>query len=293
MAEEGIGGPVDAALAMESYGHLAELGESEGAFRLGQLYRAGKLIPSDVLSAISYYKMAAQSGHEGARDALADIRASAERIYGNARILAERGETVAAGEAYRAAALLGHAGAAYALGDALEKTAKNNKERKEVFTYYRTAAEGGHGDGVYRLALCYSRGYGVARDFALASELLSVAARRHCKGAEEELAAIRARKHRRAARRFYSISSVLYRKGNVMEAIKFRNIAAKLGSARAMYVLGCHFEFGDGIPTDRVKAGAWYARAAQAGFDSARGDLNGGFLRERKKLILARRNQMQ
>ena len=83
---------------------------------------------------------------------------------------------------------------------------------------------------------------------------------------------------------------MLYRKGDVAEAVKFRNFAAKLGSARAMYVLGCHFEFGEGLPADRLKAGAWYTRAATAGFDASRGDLKGGFLRERKKLVLARRN---
>ena len=293
MAEEGVGGPVDAALALEVYGRLSALGVAEGAYRLGVMYHTGKLIPADVLTAISHYKTAAEGGHAAANDALADISAAAERIYGSARSLAARGEEIAASEAYRAAALLGHAGAAFAMGDLLEKTANSPEERKEVFTYYRTAAEGGNPEGVYRLGLCYSRAYGVKRNYVLANDLLSMAARCHIKGAEAELAQLRARKHRRAARRFYSISSVLYRKGDLMEAIKFRNIAAKLGSARARYVLGCHFEFGDGIPTDRVKAGAWYTRAAQAGFDPSRGDLKGGFLRERKKLILKRRSQMQ
>lgn len=288
LAEEGVGGPVDAALAMEAYGHLMELGVAEGAFRLAQIYRAGKLVEEDVLTAISYYKKAAAQGHEGANDALAEIRASADRICANARVLEARGETAAAGASYRAAALMGHAGAAYAMGLLLEKTARKPAERKEVFTYFSTAAEGGHVEGIYRLALCYSRGYGVRRNYKLANELLAVAVRMHCAGAEAELAALRAQKHKRAARRFYSISSVLYRNGDVMEAIKFRNIAAKLGSARAMYVLGCHFEFGDGIPADRVKASAWYTRASTAGFDPARGDLKGGFLRERKKLILKR-----
>jgi TPR repeat protein len=166
----------------------------------------------------------------------------------------------------------------------VEGEATKARERKEAFAFYRTAAEGGHLGGIFRLGLCYSRAYGVERNYSAAQSLLGIAAKRGYEGAEEELSALKARKHRRAARRFYSISSVLYRKGNVAEAVKFRNIAAKLGSARAMLVLGCHYEFGDGVEEDRVKANAWYSRAIAAGVDMGRVDLKGAYLRERKKL---------
>lgn len=290
LAEAGIGGDVDADVAIQSYKTLEEMGSAEGAYRLGKIYREGKLVSTDVPEAIRHYKAASAAGHEGAKGALDEIRATADEIYEKACLLESRGEMIAAEEAYLAAAELGHAGAAYTMGILTEESAVSPADRKLAFTYYRTAAEGGHIGGIYRLGLCYGRSYGVARDYAAANSLLSIAAKRKYEGAEAELSALKARKYKRAARRFYSISSVLYRKGDVAEAVKFRNFAAKLGSARAMYVLGCHFEFGEGLPADRLKAGAWYTRAATAGFDASRGDLKGGFLRERKKLVLARRN---
>lgn len=288
--EDGIGGEAQIEEAVACYEELEKAGVPEGAYRLGEIYREGKRLPADVPLAIRHYKTAIKLGHEGARAALEELKASADALYERACVLEGRGEMLPAMDAYRVAAEMGHAGSAYTMGILTEKSATNSKERKEAFTYYRVAAEGGHLGGIYRLGLCYSRGYGVARNYSAANSLLGIAAKKNYEGAKEELDALKARKYRRAARRFYSISSVLYRKGNVAEAVKFRNIAAKLGSARAMYVLGCHLEFGDGLPADRVKAGAWYTRASQAGFDPAKGDLKGGFLRERKKLILAKRN---
>ena len=291
LCAEGRGGAVDVDTAIDCFTKLAEAGVAEGSFRLGELYREGKLVAADLLAAIRHYNDAIAKGHEGARLAMDEINTIAGRIYEKASRLEKRGDPDGARDAYRAAALMGHAESAYAIGLILEQSAKKPEERKEVFTFYRTAAEGGHVGGVYHLALCYSRGYGTARDFDLATQLLTVAAKQKHTEAEQELNALKLAKYRRVARRFYSISSVLYRKGELAEAIKFRNIAAKLGSARAMYVLGCHFEFGDGLPADRAKAGAWYTRAAGAGYDASRGDLKGGFLRERKKLLLAKRNQ--
>ena len=291
--KDGIGGAADATRTKEIYEYLEEKGVAKGAYLLAEMYRTGDGLRASAALALRHYKTAEKLGSAEARERLAELKLSADAVYENGCVLENRGDLAAAVEAYRAAAEMGHAGAAYTMGVLVEKTATKPKERKEAFTFYSAAAEGGHIGGVYRLGLCYSRGFGVERSYAAANSLLSIAAKRGEKGADAELAALKARKYRRAARRFYSISSVLYRKGDVAEAVKFRNIAAKLGSARAMFVLGCHLEFGDGLPADRLKAGAWYTRALEAGYDAGRGDLKGGFLRERKKLLLAKRNQIQ
>ena len=106
------------------------------------------------------------------------------------------------------------------------------------------------------------------------------------KGRKQMLYRMR-RRHIKTGRKFYSISTVLYRRGELGDAIRFRSIAAQLGYARAMYVMGCHYEFGDGVDEDRVKANAWYARAMAAGLDMVRIDLKGSYLRERKRLSRA------
>lgn len=288
--EDGIGGDSDLSLARQCYERLEDNGVAEGAFLLGEVYRVGKDVPVDLPVAIRHYRRAASLGHAKASDALDDLKVTAEGIYERAVSLEEAGDMEAAVKEYRIAAEMGHAASAYTMGLLIEQSAVRAKERKEAVTFYRVAAEGGHLGGIYRLGLCYSRGYGVERDYPNANSLLGIAAKKKYEGAAEELAVLKARKYRRTARRFYSISSVLYRKGNVAEALRFRNIAAQLGSARAMFVLGCHLEFGDGVAPDRAKANAWYTRSMEMGFDPARSDLKGGFLRARKKLLLTKKN---
>ena len=288
--EEGIGGEKDLSLARQCYERLEEMGVAEGAYLLGEVYRLGKDVAVDFPHAIRHYRRAAALGYAKADKALEELKVTADGIYERAVALEERGEMNAATKEYRTAAEMGHAASAYTIGVMIEKSAQKIAERKEAVAFYRVSAEGGHVGGIYRLGLCYSRGYGVARNYKSANSLLGIAAKQNYEGAQEELAVLKARKYRRTARRFYSISSVLYRKGNVAEALKFRSIAAKLGSARAMFVLGCHLEFGDGVAPDRMKAGAWYGRAMELGFDPARSDLKGGFLRARKKLLLTKKN---
>ena len=202
--------------------------------------------------------------------------------------MAERsGDYSTAAELYTAAANMGHHGASYLLG-LLYETGKTGKtDRQGAFRAYTAAAAGGNLGAICRLGLCYSRGFGVNRDFAAAIKLLSVAAKQNVEEAKAELERIKARKYRKTARRFYAASTVMYRRGDVLEAIKFRNIAAKLGSPRAMYMLGCHFDFGDGLPMDKSKAHAWFDRAAKAGYTpNGTKDLKIGYLRERKQLLL-------
>ena len=288
LAEGGVGGEADGKAALECYTRLVEMDNAEGAFHLGEMHRKGALIPKNYTEALRYYKIAARLGHKGAETALAGLSREADAAYEKGRMAEDIGDMTISLAQYRFAAEMGHAAAAYTMGQMCESTAKNAKERKAAVAYYKVAAEGGHVGGICRMGLCYSRGFGVARDYAKANSLLSIAAKQNDPEAEAELALLKARRYRRVARRFYSIATVLYRRGNVSEAIQFRNIAAKLGSARAMYLLGCHFEFGDGVTADRSKASAWYNRAVSMGFDPAKGDVKGGYLRERKKLILSK-----
>lgn len=288
LAEGGVGGEADGKTAFDCYTRLEEKGDAEGAFHLGEMYRKGALLSKNYPEAIRHYKLAAKLGHKSAEAALEVLRREADAAYEKGRMAEDIGDMTISVAQYRFAAEMGHAAAAYTMGLLCEKTATKAKERREALSYYTVAAEGGHVGGIARLGLCYSRGFGVARNYAKANSLLSIAAKQNDPEATEELALLKARRHRRAARRFYSIATVLYRKGNVSEAIQFRNIAAKLGSVRAMYMLGCHFEFGDGVAADRMKATAWYNRALAMGFDPAKVDIKGGYLRERKKLILTK-----
>ena len=289
-AKDGIGGEQNAAYALECYQKAADAGSAEGAFLLAEAYCHGTLTKSNLAEALRYYEKAAKSGHEQAKSEAQRIRDAISVVYEKG-LAADRDQDYNKSlHFFTLAAGMGHAGACCLLGEMYEEGRGCKKDMKTAVSYYRTAAEQGNLGGVYRLGVCYCEGRGVPCDYALANRLLGIAAKQNYADAKELVEKMRRAKHAKAAQKIYSISSILYRRGDVAEAIRFRTIAAKLGSARAMYLLGCHFEFGDGLPIDREKASAWYTRAARSGFSSRGNNLKSGFLRDKKQLMLRRKN---
>ncbi len=288
---EGKAGEKDAAKALSFYKKAAEKGSAEGAFRVGEAYRYGTLADTDLSLALSFYSRASALGHETAKEREHEIRDAISVMYEQGCTLVREGNYAEAHRRFKLAADMGHAAAACFFGALCAEGVGTAKDMRLAVRYYRKAAELGNLDAVYRLGIAYMDGTGVGRDFKAAESLLTVAAKQNYKDASSMVEKIKRTRHKKAGRKAYAISSVLYRRGDVGEAIHFRTIAAKLGVARAMYVLGCHFEFGDGVPMDREKAAAWYQHAAASGYHVPAGsDLKGGFLRERKQLLLRKKN---
>ncbi len=288
---EGRLGEKNAVKALDFYKKAAEAGSAEGAYRVGEAYRYGTLADTDLSLALRFYSRAAALGHEGAKDKEREIRDAISVMYEQGRTLVREGKYSEAHRCFKLSADMGHAAAACFLGALCAEGVGTEKDMRLAICYYRKAAEQGNLDAIYRLGVAYAEGTGVNRDFKAAEGFLSIAAKQNYKDASAQVEKIKRARHKKAGKKAYSISSVLYRRGDVSEAIQFRTIAAKLGVARAMYVLGCHFEFGDGVPMDREKAAAWYQHAAAAGYHIPAGsDLKGGFLRERKLLLLRKKN---
>lgn len=293
-AKEGMGGDVDPALALSSYERAAELGDAQACFRLAEAYRNGTICDASLPEALRYYEKAAALGYEGAKGEVEKIHAAISVVYEKGLAADREGDYGKSIHFFALAAGMGHAGASYLLGTMYEEGRGTAVDMKKAASHFRYAAQNGNLAAIYRLGVCYSEGRGVVCDYAVANSLLGVAAKQNYANAKEILEKLRRRKHLKAAQKVYSISSVLYRRGEVTEAIRFRMMAAKLGNARAMFMLGCHFEFGDGLPMDREKAAAWYTRAQRAGFRSGAGsDPKGGFLRARKALLLSKRRSTQ
>ena len=289
-AKDGIGGDIDASLALSSYERAADLGSAEACFRLAEAYRHGTLCAPSLPKALRYYEKASLLGNTEAAAEVENIRRATSAVYEKGLAADREGDVCAAAHFFGMAAGMGHAGASYLIGTMYEEGRGVAPDMKKAVAYFRTAAESGNLAAIYRLGICYSEGRGVKRDYAVARKLLSVAAKQNYGASVAILDNMRRQKHLRAAQKIYSISSILYRRGEVAECIRYRMLAAKLGNARAMYMLGCHFEFGDGLPMDREKATAWYNRAQRAGFRTGAGsDPKGGFLRARKALILSKR----
>ena len=128
-------------------------------------------------------------------------------------------------------------------------------------------------------------GGGVNVDFRMAEKLLTEARDAgFYDDATRLLNEIAERRQKKRARAVYSAATEVYRRGEIQKAIKLRAIAANMGSARAEYVLGCHFEYGDGLPQDIEKAKYYYKRAREHGFRDILLEMKVGFLRERRLL---------
>ena len=289
-AKDGIGGEVDLSLALSSYEKAAEAGNAEACFALAEAYRNGTLCAARLPEALRYYDKAVALGHEAAKAEADKIREAVGAVYEKGLSALNAQDYPKAHRSLSLAMEMGHAGAAYLLGTMYEEGRGVAPNCKRAADAYRTAASAGNLAAIYRLGVLYSEGRGVVCDYAAANRLLGVAAKQNYGNAKAIMEELRRRKHKKAARKVYSISSVLYRRGEVTEAIRFRMMSAKLGNERAMFMLGCHFEFGDGLPMDREKAAAWYARAQKAGFSHRAGsDPKGGFLRARKALLLGKK----
>ncbi|MBQ8907663.1 MAG: SEL1-like repeat protein [Clostridia bacterium] len=279
----GIGGEADREAGIAYYERAVALGVAEAAYRLAQEYHHGE--GSDMGKAYRWYEKAAAMKHVEAKREADILREKIAVLYDNAVAAQQAEEYDKAFQLYSLAAKMSHAGACYRLAQMYQNGVGTKRNMRRAVYYYNEASKQGHLGSVYCLGVCYFKGEGVACDYNVANRLLTIAAKQGYGDSQQMLNEMKRRRHVKTGRKFYSISTVLYRKGEVGDAIRFRSIAAQLGYARAMYVMGCHYEFGDGVPLDREKASAWYSRAARAGFTGERGNVKGGFLHARKELL--------
>ena len=290
-AKNGTIAPADPESALRFYEKASELGLAEGAFLVAEAYRFGTLAKIDLKKALAFYNRANAMGHKEAKEREHEIREAVSTLYDRALDHYRKADYAAAFTDFSRSANMGHAAACFCLGVMYAEGVGCKKNAHSAVYYYRLAAEQGNIDAIYRLGAAYADGFGVRRDFKAAESFFGIAAKQSYKDAAARVETIKRIRHKKKAQKVYSISSVLYRKGDVAEAIHFRSVAAKLGNARAMYALGCHYEFGDGVPMDRERAAGWFTYAKNAGFRvTARSDYKGGFLRERKLLLLRKRS---
>ena len=313
---EGLGTPTEIDTAIALYRRAEEAGSSEAALWLGRIFEKEK---KDLAEAERHYITAAEGGvaehayvladfylshdveGEGVRSAMPWLRAAAgggclpaaDRLSGIEVLLAETydraveaqkaGNVREAFSLYRSAAALGHADSLSNLGYCYQKGLGCSADRKAAAASYREAVAAGSKAARLNLAVCYINGYGVGRDYQKARALLLDMDEAYREAADDLLSAmdeVRAAKH---AHRLYSAAAAVYHRGDVDGALRLRLEAAKGGSARACYVIGCHFEFGDGVPLDRDKAARWYETAAEGGYSGSRSRLKGGYLREKRR----------
>lgn len=267
----GRGVEKNGATALACYRAAADGGFPRGQFVLAECYFNADLTDRDIPRALSYYEKAALAGYGPALERVNGIRTDMTELYNRGVDAYERGDFVTAVKYYTVAAEFGHRGAQCNLGYCYQHGKGCEINPRYAVHYYEKAAAQESGVAEFNLAACYLRGEGgLPYSYARARELLTRALRHGAKEAEPILAELAERRRRKLARRVYSTSAAVLHRGpdEVNDALKFRLIAAEMGNPRAMFAMGCHYEFGFGLPQDEARAASWYRRAVAAGYKS-------------------------
>ena len=270
---------------IECYTLAAETGDARATYLLADALFEGKLCERDMPLAVKLYQRAALKTYAPAVQKINEIFDSFTKIFNSALEYQKAGDDVTAVRLYTIAAQMGHRSSACNLGYCYQNGIGCKKDLKLAVHYYTIAAEDGSASAKFNLGMCYKQGGGVNVDFRKAEKLLREASESGFYGdAVRLLEEIETRRMKKRARAVYSAATVVYRRGEVEQAIKLRIKAAKMGSARAEYMLGCHFEYGDGLPKDEEKAKYYYKKAREHGFRDILLETKLGFLREKRLL---------
>ncbi|UCD12598.1 MAG: sel1 repeat family protein [Nitrospinaceae bacterium] len=237
------------ALAAFALGACA-ISEDE-AFRRGLDYeygQAGK--PQDDARALAMYRKAAEMGHVGAQNNLADF------IYEGRGTQQDRAE---AARWYRRAAEQGSARAQNKLGDIYRFGHGASRDYAEAVYWYALAAEQGHVGAFDNLNFMLLNGLGTPQDYNGGTRWTDGSA---------GSANYRAR---------HKLAHVLEHRGDA-EAVKLLTALAQTGYPGAQAHLGRRYEKGRGVPQDIEAAQLWYRRGAEGGDISAQKDLGAMYL---------------
>ena len=273
-----LDGTPNPAAAAELYRRAAEAGNARGMILFGDCLADGSGVDKNPEEALGWYDRSAKAGAAEGQTRADKLRTEAEADFRTAsETLSE--DPKGAVELFRRAAATGHPEALAALGDCLLMGRGCKKQNKEALDAYLAAAERGSARALYRLGCLYAMNYGVRYDYRLAKSCLSAAARGGIAEAEGKLNKLEAGRRKRLARKLYAASCTVYFRGKHAEAAKLRYAAAKLGNPKAIYLLGCMYDCGDGVPQDAARAATLYARALLLGFDGKANGFLGKYLR--------------
>ena len=251
---------IDMEKAISHYNSAGIRGSAVAYETVGDIYRDGTHVEIDVEEAMKYYDLAIRLGSFSAlkkSDAIKERRIS---LYNDALSL-EKSFPSEAFLLFSESCRMGHVGATHKLAACFEHGIGTKINRHGAFLLYKKAVELGEDAALLPLGLCYAKGIGTKLDFALAKKTLTKAERLGVKGAENAIRDIMERKKTRLAKRFYSTAMRLIYIKKFDVSKKYLEISAQLKNPRAIYTLGCLYEFGIGAPCDKEKAFQLYEKS--------------------------------
>lgn len=249
---------------------------------LGDIYTDGKDIARDFVKALAYYEEASKLGSPKGSRRASEIISERERLYKHASLTPDNDEKF---RLFAISTAMGHPMATTRLAECYEKGIGVKPDRVSAYNFYLDAAERGENGALIPLGRCYLDGFGVNRDFSIALRIFTRAERLGDKRAGGYITAIYENKKRKVAKRVYSQAMRLVHMGKPAVAVELLLLAEKLEYPKAIYSLGCLYEFGMGVPTDKDKAYAMYERAYKMLFRDPRARFKLSILRKAKAVL--------
>ncbi|MBE6696028.1 MAG: sel1 repeat family protein [Ruminococcaceae bacterium] len=285
---EGKGVPQNDNKCLQYYTQAAELGDARALYILADCYFNGEVAEQDIPRAVRLYQKSALKAYPAAVIKINKIFDRFAQIFNEALEAQNAGDCERAVSLYESAADMGHRGSACNLGYCYQMGIGCKKDMRRAVYYYKAAAEDGSAAAKYNLGICYMQGGGVNVDFKRAKALLTESKDGgFVSQADAVLRQMKQRKYDKFAQRLYSASCAVYRRGDIEEAIRLRVAAAKLGHAKSEFLIGCHFEFEDGLPKDMGLAREWYAKAKSHGFIDPVNEMKQAYIREKRLIDIA------
>lgn len=273
----------DIKAAVFNYEMAAKLERADAYEELGDIYTDGKDIERDFVKALGYYEKAAALGSEKGERRAAEIIAERDKLYKGAEAIADSEGKF---RLYAISAAMGHPTATFKLAECYEYAIGVKADRPSAYNFYLDAAEMGESAALVPLGRCYFDGFGVNRDFSLALKIFERAERLGDKRAEKYIKAIYENKKKKIAKRVYSQAMRLVHMKKPSEAFELLTLAQKLDYPKAIYSLGCLYEFGMGVPVSKDKAYSMYELAYRMKFRDPRARFKLSILRKVKRAMI-------
>lgn len=247
-------------LALEYYSKAGELGSADAYLILGDIFYTGETGERDIAKAVKFYDTATAMGSADAQRKADNIKKERETLY--TRALSE--ESKNSEETFRLYAIscaMGHPEAAFKLACCFEKGIGTKKNRHGAFAWYKKSAELGNNEALFPLGICYAKGFGTKLDFIKAKQTLILAERCGDERAHSAIIDLMERKMTKIAKQLYSSAMrLIYQKKFEIAKIHLE-ISADLMYPKAIYTLGCLYEFGIVVKCDKEKGYALYEKS--------------------------------
>lgn len=246
--------------AINYYQKAGELGSHEAYLILGDILYTGEFGERDIAGAAELYDYALSMGSAEALEKSSAIKKEREMLYDRA----ENEEASNPEEAFRLYSMscaMGHPKAAFKTACCFEYGKGVKKNRHGAYTFYKKAVNFGYDAACFNLAMCYAKGYGTKLDYDMARQLLIKSERLGDERATKAIATLMEKKMKKISKQLYSSAMRLIYQKKFGPAKTHLEIAADLLYPKAIYTLGCLYEFGIVVKCDKEKGFSLYEKA--------------------------------